>query len=89
MQHCSARCAFTQGNPNEHLYYETPYYDYAVVIDYNRAPVVQGAGSAFFLHVTVGAPTQGCISLPMQSLVDLLRWLTPGAHPRILVGVGS
>ena len=52
MQHCSSGCAFTQGDPNEHLYYETPYYNYAVVIDYNREPVRQGAGSAFFLHVT-------------------------------------
>jgi L,D-peptidoglycan transpeptidase YkuD (ErfK/YbiS/YcfS/YnhG family) len=90
LQHCSAGCPFAQGDPNEHLYYETPYYDYAVVIDYNtpNAPggVRQGAGSAFFLHVTVGRPTQGCISVPPQRLVGLLRWLTPAAHPRILIG---
>ena len=52
-------------NPNEHLYYETPYYNYAVVIEYNTtAPVVQGGGSAFFLHVTDGTPTAGCVSIP-------------------------
>jgi L,D-peptidoglycan transpeptidase YkuD (ErfK/YbiS/YcfS/YnhG family) len=28
-QHCASNCAFTQGNPNEHLYYETPYYNYS------------------------------------------------------------
>jgi L,D-peptidoglycan transpeptidase YkuD (ErfK/YbiS/YcfS/YnhG family) len=89
MQRCSGQCAFTQGDPNEHLYYETPYYDYAVVIDYNRAPVTQGAGSAFFLHVTDGNPTAGCVAIAMPSLVDLMGWLTPAAHPRILVGVGS
>ena len=81
-------CAFTQGDPNEHLYYEQPYYNYAVVIDYNRAPVVQGAGSAFFLHVTVGAPTPGCVSIDEADLVALLRWLTPAGHPRILIGTG-
>jgi L,D-peptidoglycan transpeptidase YkuD (ErfK/YbiS/YcfS/YnhG family) len=86
MQHCSSNCPFTQGDPNEHLYYETPYYNYAVVIDYNRAPVRQGAGSAFFLHVTVGAPTQGCISIAQAQLVRILRWLDPSAHPRILIG---
>ena len=43
-QHCSGSCAFTQGDPNEHLYYETPYYNYAVVIDYNRDPGGAGRG---------------------------------------------
>ncbi|MGI8759808.1 MAG: L,D-transpeptidase family protein [Jatrophihabitantaceae bacterium] len=87
LQQCVSQCSFTQGSPNEHLYYETPYYDYAVVIDYNRAPVVQGAGSAFFLHVTVGAPTQGCVSIAAGDLVRLMRWLRPADHPRILIGV--
>ena len=89
-QRCSSDCGFTQGDPNEHLYYTVPYYRYAVVIDYNtrNSPtgVVPGAGSAFFLHVTVGAPTQGCISIAQQQLVRLLRWLTPARHPRILIG---
>jgi L,D-peptidoglycan transpeptidase YkuD (ErfK/YbiS/YcfS/YnhG family) len=91
-QRCASNCAFTRGDPNEHLYYETPYYDYALVIDYNtrNAPggVRQGAGSAFFLHVTVGAPTAGCVSIPGDQLVRLLRWLTPGAGPRIMIGTG-
>jgi L,D-peptidoglycan transpeptidase YkuD (ErfK/YbiS/YcfS/YnhG family) len=90
-QRCSNRCPFTRGAPNEHLYYETPYYDYAVVIDYNtrNAPggVRQGAGSAFFLHVTVGEPTQGCVSIAAAPLVHILRWLRPADRPRILIGV--
>lgn len=89
-QRCASGCSFTRGDPNEHLYYVTPYYDYAVVIDYNtrNAPggVRPGAGSAFFLHVTVHEPTQGCVSIEADQLVRLLRWLTPDAHPRILIG---
>jgi L,D-peptidoglycan transpeptidase YkuD (ErfK/YbiS/YcfS/YnhG family) len=89
-QRCSSGCPFTQGDPNEHLYYTLPYYRYAVVIDYNtrNSPtgVVPGAGSAFFLHVTVGEPTQGCISVAERRLVTLLRWLSPARHPRILIG---
>jgi L,D-peptidoglycan transpeptidase YkuD (ErfK/YbiS/YcfS/YnhG family) len=91
MQDCATHCDFTQGDPNEHLYYETPFYDYAVVIDYNTSnagPVRQGAGSAFFLHVSVGAPTAGCVSIPKSNLVSILQWLRPSAHPRILIGVG-
>jgi L,D-peptidoglycan transpeptidase YkuD (ErfK/YbiS/YcfS/YnhG family) len=50
---------------------------------------VPGAGSAFFLHVTVGAPTQGCISIAQPQLVRLLRWLSPQRHPRILIGIAG
>jgi L,D-peptidoglycan transpeptidase YkuD (ErfK/YbiS/YcfS/YnhG family) len=92
-QRCASGCSFRRGSPNEHLYYETPYYNYAVVIDYNtrNSPtgVVQGAGSAFFLHVHpagTGA-TAGCVAIPQWKLVRLMRWLKPTAHPRILIGV--
>jgi L,D-peptidoglycan transpeptidase YkuD (ErfK/YbiS/YcfS/YnhG family) len=88
MQHCAGACPFTQGSPNEHLFYETPYYNYAVVIDYNRDPVQQNAGSAFFLHVSVGAPTAGCVSIDEGRLVRILRWLDPRQHPRIMIGTG-
>lgn len=87
-QHCSSGCAFTQGDPNEHLRSITPQYNYAVVIDYNRFPVRAGAGSAFFLHVTDGSATAGCVAVPQDTLVTLMRWLTPAAHPRILIGLG-
>lgn len=90
-QRCSSGCAFATGAPNEHLYYETPAYNYAVVIDYNTAnagTVVQGAGSAFFLHVSDGSPTAGCVSIPQASLIQNMQWLDPAKHPRILIGVG-
>ncbi|HSY16121.1 MAG TPA: L,D-transpeptidase family protein [Jatrophihabitantaceae bacterium] len=89
-QRCSGSCPFSQGDPNEHLYYETPYYNYAVVIDYNTrdsGPVRQGAGSAFFLHVTDGSPTAGCVAVPSANLVAIMKWLAPSEHPRILIGV--
>ena len=90
-QRCAGGCAFDTGasSPNEHLYDEIPYYNYAVVIDYNTGPrVVQGAGSAFFLHVTAGSSTQGCVAIPVGDLVPLMRWLNPVDNPRIVIGVG-
>lgn len=63
-------------------------YSHAVVIDYNREPIVPGAGSAFFLHVSEGKPTQGCVSINETQLVKLLRWLEPKKKPVISVGVG-
>ena len=86
-QRCSGSCPFTQGDPNEHLRAITPLYNYAVVIDYNISPVKQGAGSAFFLHVTDGKATAGCVAIPQASLVSIMQWLTPLRNPRILIGV--
>jgi L,D-peptidoglycan transpeptidase YkuD (ErfK/YbiS/YcfS/YnhG family) len=86
-QHCASGCAFTRGDPNEHLRAITPLYNYAVVIDYNRSPVRQGAGSAFFLHVTDGSATAGCVAIGQTKLVALMKWLAPSTRPRILIGV--
>ncbi|SFW71607.1 L,D-transpeptidase family protein [Amycolatopsis australiensis] len=60
-----------------------PVYAHAVVIDYNRDPVVPGAGSAFFLHVTDGRPTAGCVAVPKADLEAVLGWLDPAKHPVI------
>ena len=72
----------------EHLWDAGSSYNYAVVIDYNRWPAVPGAGSAFFLHVTNGAPTAGCVAIDQGSLVRIMQWLDPAAKPLIAIGVG-
>ncbi|MDT8912166.1 L,D-transpeptidase family protein [Amycolatopsis sp. PS_44_ISF1] len=64
-----------------------PVYDHATVIDYNRDPVVPGAGSAFFLHVSGGRPTAGCVAIPGADLDSVMRWLDPAARPVIAIGV--
>jgi L,D-peptidoglycan transpeptidase YkuD (ErfK/YbiS/YcfS/YnhG family) len=82
-----AACPFDTG-AGEHLVDAGTSYDHAVVIDYNRSPVVPGAGSAFFLHVTNGAATAGCVAVPAATLVAIMRWLQPSARPLISIGVG-
>lgn len=77
------------GSHSENLYTIGGVYAHAVVIDYNRFPVVPGAGSAFFLHIANGRPTGGCVSVPSASLDSIMRWLNPAAHPVISIGVGS
>jgi L,D-peptidoglycan transpeptidase YkuD (ErfK/YbiS/YcfS/YnhG family) len=62
-------------------------YDYGAVIGYNTART-PGLGSAIFLHVNIGMPTAGCVTLPMGELLEILRWLSPAASPRIAMGVG-
>jgi L,D-peptidoglycan transpeptidase YkuD (ErfK/YbiS/YcfS/YnhG family) len=64
-------------------------YDYGAVIAYNMSPTVPGAGSAIFLHVSDGTPTVGCVSLPTSELLAILRWLSPAAQPRIIMGTAA
>ena len=57
-------------------------YDYGAVIGYNTART-PGLGSAIFLHINIGMPTAGCVTLPAGELLEILRWLNPAASPRI------
>jgi L,D-peptidoglycan transpeptidase YkuD (ErfK/YbiS/YcfS/YnhG family) len=68
--------------------YVSPAYSYGAVIDYNNERV-PGQGSAIFLHVSMGRPTSGCVSLPAGQLLQVLRWLDPALRPRIIMGVAS
>jgi L,D-peptidoglycan transpeptidase YkuD (ErfK/YbiS/YcfS/YnhG family) len=52
-------------------------------------PVVPGRGSGIFLHAKTGNSTNGCVSLPPDKLVTVLRWLRPAARPRIAIGTAS
>jgi L,D-peptidoglycan transpeptidase YkuD (ErfK/YbiS/YcfS/YnhG family) len=63
-------------------------YGYAVVVDYNRAPVVPGAGSAIFVHIG-STPTSGCVAISRAGMVQLLRWLDPARHPAIAMGADA
>jgi L,D-peptidoglycan transpeptidase YkuD (ErfK/YbiS/YcfS/YnhG family) len=84
---CAAgSCPFNEA-AGENLYAQGAVYDHAVVIDYNRAGT-PGAGSAFFLHVSNGSATAGCVSIDRSTLVSVLRWLDPQAKPLIAIGVG-
>jgi L,D-peptidoglycan transpeptidase YkuD (ErfK/YbiS/YcfS/YnhG family) len=84
---CAAGTCPFEESAGENLWSEGAVYNYAVVIDYNRGGT-PGAGSAFFLHVTNGAATAGCVAIAQGSLTTLMRWLDPDAHPLIAIGVG-
>lgn len=61
----------------EHLC-EIPQYAYAVNIEYNYENPVPGLGSAFFFHCG-DSPTSGCVAVYQDNMVNILRWLKPGA----------
>jgi L,D-peptidoglycan transpeptidase YkuD (ErfK/YbiS/YcfS/YnhG family) len=67
-------------------------YPYLAVIDYNDDPTVAGPdapGSGIFLHAWMDAPTEGCIALPVNDLLDVLRWLEPADPPVIEIGTDA
>ena len=71
---------------SEGLWKPTAAYGHFAVIDYNAHPAVPGRGSAIFLHVGTGGPTNGCVSLAYPRLRQVLRWLRPGDAPEIVIG---
>jgi L,D-peptidoglycan transpeptidase YkuD (ErfK/YbiS/YcfS/YnhG family) len=83
--------SISPGGNSEQLSTIVPQYDYAIVINANTSPVVAGAGSGFFIHVSTGVPTAGCVSIPEADLVSLMQWLKLANKPRVLIGtaVGS
>ncbi|WP_193044735.1 L,D-transpeptidase family protein [Mycolicibacterium baixiangningiae] len=57
---------------------DIPQYKHAVVMGVNKARV-PGNGGAFFVHSTGGGPTAGCVAIDDGTLVEVMRWLRPGA----------
>jgi L,D-peptidoglycan transpeptidase YkuD (ErfK/YbiS/YcfS/YnhG family) len=80
---CGARPSFQ--SDSEALWKPAQAYAHFAVVEYNTLPVVPGRGSAIFIHVDVGAPTNGCVSVPAAELDELLRWLRPGAAPAVSI----
>lgn len=75
---CGSRPPF--GGGSEALWRERVAYRAFAVVRYNAAPAVPGRGSAIFLHVSTGRPTNGCVSLEEGRLLSLLGRLHPGAR---------
>lgn len=55
-------------------------YDVIVPLGYNDGKVRPGAGSAIFLHCASPqfTPTEGCVAIPREDLLELLSHCQPG-----------
>lgn len=64
----------------EMMWRDDALYDVVVVLGFNDTPVVPGKGSAIFLHVAKPdfSPTEGCIALSREDLLDAVTNLAPG-----------
>jgi L,D-peptidoglycan transpeptidase YkuD (ErfK/YbiS/YcfS/YnhG family) len=71
-------------------------FDYVIAIDYNRRrgvspldsthPLGDARGGGIWLHVDHDGPTHGCVSVPREGMVALLRGLAPSDHPVVVMG---
>jgi L,D-peptidoglycan transpeptidase YkuD (ErfK/YbiS/YcfS/YnhG family) len=79
MQVCKkSQCPFDTSPDGGTENLDIPEYKHAVVMGVNKARV-PGNGGAFFMHTTDGGPTAGCVAIDDDTLVDIMRWLQPGA----------
>ncbi|MEC2463434.1 cell surface protein [Bacillus cereus] len=76
----------SSSSQDEHMIKEQVAYKYGIVINYNTSNPVKGGGSGFFLHVSNGRPTAGCVSVPQAKMVELMQKLHGGAY---IVNVNS
>ncbi len=65
---------------HEVLWREDSLYDVIVVLGHNDTPPVPGRGSAIFLHLARPdyGPTEGCIALALDDLLEVLALCGPG-----------
>jgi L,D-peptidoglycan transpeptidase YkuD (ErfK/YbiS/YcfS/YnhG family) len=56
------------------------------VLGFNDDPVVDGKGSAIFLHCARPdyGPTEGCVALALPDVLDTLAAMGPGAAVEIV-----
>ncbi len=64
---------------HEELWREDGIYDVIVVMGYNDDPVVEGRGSAIFLHLARSdySPTAGCVAVQLEDMMKLLALAGP------------
>ena len=75
---------------HEALWREDNLYDVIVVVGHNDDPPHPGLGSAIFIHCATKdfAPTQGCVVLAREALVELLPRLAPDIALHIMEAQG-
>lgn len=67
---------------HERLWRSDHFYDIVVVLDYNLAKPLPGAGSAIFLHIAAPdfSATEGCVAIAMPAMRRLLAQARPGSY---------
>ncbi len=70
---------------HEELWRKDDIYDVIVVLGYNDDPVIDGKGSAIFLHLARSdySPTAGCVAVALEDMMKLLALAAPDLSLRV------
>lgn len=65
----------------EQMWREDHVYDLVAILGHNDDPPVAGMGSAIFLHLARPGftPTEGCIALSLEDMLEVMRLAGPGS----------
>lgn len=79
-QHYNQHVSLPYSGRHEKLWREDHIYDLILVVGHNDDPIEMGRGSAIFVHLLrpERTPTDGCIALLQQHLLQVLKESTQG-----------
>ncbi|MGU8763813.1 L,D-transpeptidase family protein [Clostridium perfringens] len=75
---------YNPGGDYEHLISYPRQYEYSLITDYNHNQV-PNKGGAIFVHCLGRGATGGCVSMPREKIIEILKWIDPKKNPKILV----
>ena len=75
---------YNPGRDYEHLISYPRQYEYSLITDYNHNQV-PNKGGAIFVHCLGRGATGGCVSMPREKMIKILKWIDPKKNPKILV----
>ncbi|MGU8425469.1 L,D-transpeptidase family protein [Clostridium perfringens] len=75
---------YNPGGDYEHLISYPRQYEYSLITDYNHNQVLN-KGGAIFVHCLGRGATGGCVSMPREKMIEILKWIDPKKNPKILV----
>jgi L,D-peptidoglycan transpeptidase YkuD (ErfK/YbiS/YcfS/YnhG family) len=63
------------------MWREDHVYDLVGILGHNDSPPIAGMGSAVFLHLARPGftPTEGCIALTLDDMLEVMRLARPGS----------
>jgi len=71
---------------SEQMLLQDPRYEWGIEVDYNKNPIVPGAGSCIFFHVWADdhRATAGCTAMEKENLISLMTLLNPLRNPLLI-----
>ncbi len=69
----------------EDLFRTDHIYDIIVILGHNDDPPMPGKGSAIFFHIARDGykPTEGCVAVSRDDMLEILKEISPGTHMEI------